>query len=159
VQDQLTYDLNNSVFANIDRARNTGVELSYKGKAGVTDLRATLTSQNPVDELTGATLARRAKTMMTLGVSHPVSAWRFGADVRYVGDSSDSYSDPVTFATVDTTLKAYTVLDVSVAYRYSSQVQFTSRIDNLTDQKYQTVYGYNQQPLSMYVGVVWTPKL
>jgi vitamin B12 transporter len=60
---------------------------------------------------------------------------------------------------VDTTLKAYTVLDVSVAYRYSSQVQFTSRIDNLTDQKYQTVYGYNQQPLSMYVGVVWTPKL
>ena len=59
---------------------------------------------------------------------------------------------------VKNSLAAYSVVDASVSYRYSSQVQFTSRIDNLTDEKYQTVYGYNQQPLSVYLGVVWTPK-
>jgi vitamin B12 transporter len=155
VQEQLTYDFNTSLFANIDQARNTGVELSYKGTVGTTDIRASLTSQNPVNDLTGEALARRAKSMVTLGVSHPVSAWRFGADLRYVGQSVDSYSAGVP----KNMLAAYSVLDASATYRYSSQVQFTTRVDNLTDEKYQTVYGYNQQPLSLYVGVVWTPKL
>ncbi len=159
VQDQLTYDFSTFVFTNISRARNTGVELSYKGTVGATDLRASLTEQNPVNDLTGQALARRAKTMLTMGASHPVSAWRFGADLRYVGDSSDSYTDPVSGSPVDTTLRAYTVVDLSVSYRYSRQVQFTSRVENLTDEKYQTAYGYNQTPLGVYVGVVWTPKL
>jgi outer membrane cobalamin receptor len=34
----------------------------------------------------------------------------------------------------------------------------TARLDNAFDEKYQTVYGYNQQPQSLYAGVVWTPK-
>jgi vitamin B12 transporter len=45
-----------------------------------------------------------------------------------------------------------------VAYRLSSAWQFKARLDNVTDEKYQTVYGYNQQPLSLYAGVTWTPK-
>lgn len=155
VQDQLEYDFNTSVFNNISRARSTGVELSYKGKVGAADLRASLTQQNPTNEDTGLTLARRAKSLASLGVSRQYAAWRVGADWRYVGESVDSYAS----GAPKNTLAAYSVLDASVSYRYSSQVQFTSRIDNLTDEKYQTVYGYNQQPLSVYVGVVWTPKL
>ncbi len=159
VQDQLSYDFGTSLFANVSRARNTGVELSYKGTVDKTDLRASLTSQNPVNELTGAALDRRSKTMLTLGVSHPMAAWRFGADLRYAGESNDTYTDSTSGATVSTTLRAYTVVDVTASYRYSREIQLTSRIDNLTNENYQTVYGYNQQPFSVYFGVVWTPHL
>jgi vitamin B12 transporter len=158
IQDQLVYDFNTYTFANINRARNTGVEVSYRGVVGTTELRASLTQQNPVDEASGQPLQRRAKSMASLGVSHPMGAWRTGADLRYVGDRNESYADATTGASTSVVLGAYSVLDLTLAYRYSPQVLLTARLDNAFDEKYQTVYGYNQQPQSLYAGVVWTPK-
>jgi vitamin B12 transporter len=156
MQDQLLYS--GTAFANINRTRNTGLELSYRATYGQTDVRASWTEQNPVNALTGQVLQRRARTMASLGLSQNLGAWTVGGDVRYVGERPDAYSDPSTYASQDVTLVAYTVLDLTVAYRLSSAWQFKARLDNVTDEKYQTVYGYNQQPLSLYAGVTWTPK-
>jgi len=158
IHDQLNYDFTTSAFANLGRTRNSGFELSYRGSVGDTDLRASLTLQDPVDDITGQRLLRRAETLMSLGVSHAVGPWRLGADLQYSGDRPDAYSDPSTFSTVHTTLDAYSVLDLSLSYQASPTVQLKARLDNATDEKYQTVYGYNQQPRSLYVGVSWTPK-
>ena len=158
IHDQLNYDFTTSAFANLGRTRNSGFELSYRGSVGDTDLRASLTLQDPVDDITGQRLLRRAETLMSLGVSHAVGPWRLGADLQYSGDRPDAYSDPATFSTVHTTLDAYSVLDLSLSYQASPTVQLKARLDNVTDEKYQTVYGYNQQPRSLYVGVSWTPK-
>jgi vitamin B12 transporter len=125
---------------------------------GDTDLRASLTSQNPVDESTGDTLARRAKTMASLGVSQSIAALRVGGVLRYVGESRDTYTDPITNSTVTTQLRSFTVLDLTASYRYSPTVALTARLDNVSDESYQTVYGYNQQPRSLYAGITWTPK-
>ena len=159
IHDQLNYDFTTSAFANLGRTRNSGFELSYRGSVGDTDLRASLTLQDPVDDITGQRLLRRAETLMSLGVSHAVGPWRLGADLQYSGDRPDAYSDPATFSTVHTTLDAYSVLDLSLSYQASPTVQLKARLDNVTDEKYQTVYGYNQQPRSLYVGVSWTPKI
>jgi vitamin B12 transporter len=159
IHDQLNYDFTTSAFANLGRTRNSGFELSYRGSVGDTDLRASLTLQDPVDDITGQRLLRRAETLMSLGVSHAVGPWRLGADLQYSGDRPDAYSDPATFSTVHTTLDAYSVLDLSLSYQASPTVQLKARLDNATDEKYQTVYGYNQQPRSLYVGVSWTPKI
>ncbi|HSN79468.1 MAG TPA: TonB-dependent receptor, partial [Rhodoferax sp.] len=152
-------DFTTSAFANLGRTRNSGFELSYRGSVGDTDLRASLTLQDPVDDITGQRLLRRAETLMSLGVSHAVGPWRLGADLQYSGDRPDAYSDPATFSTVRTTLDAYTVLDLSLSYQASPTVQLKARLDNATDEGYQTVYGYNQQPRSLYVGLSWTPKI
>jgi vitamin B12 transporter len=159
IEDQLNYDFITSAFENIGRTRNSGVELSYRGSVGASDVRASLTVQDPVDEITQKRLLRRAQTLISLGASYPVGAWRFGADLQYSGDRPDAYSDPATFSTVNTTLDAYSVLDLSLSYTVSSTVLLKARLDNVTDEKYQTVYGYNQQPRSLYVGVTWTPNL
>lgn len=156
VQDQLAYQ--NSQFLNINETRNTGVELSYRGSLGSTDFNASYTEQNPIDVQTGQVLLRRAKTMLSVGVSKAFGGWRADANMRYSASRSDRYSDPATFASVETKLPAYTVLDVATSYQLSSQWLFTARLDNVTDEKYQTVYGYNQQPRSLYAGVTWTPK-
>jgi vitamin B12 transporter len=156
VQDQLIYDFTTYTFANVNQARNTGVEVSYKGVIGTTEMRASLTQQNPVDETTGQQLARRAKSMASVGVSQPFGAWRTGADLRYVGDRNDTNSS--TSPGLPVVLGAYSVLDITLAYRYSPQLLLTARLDNVTDETYQTVYGYNQQPRSLYAGLTWTPK-
>ena len=94
--------------------------------------------------------------MATFRVSQPFGAWLFGADVRYFGDRNDknsalSRNPPVM-------LGAYSVLDATLAYRYSPELTFKARLDNVTDANYQTVHGYNQQPRSLYAGLTWTPK-
>jgi vitamin B12 transporter len=133
--------------------------LSYRGSVGATDLRASLTVQDPVDEITSQRLARRAANLLSLGLSHPLGPWRFGADLQYSSERPDAYSDPLTFSTISTTLPAYSVLDLSVSYQLSPAVMLKARLDNATDQSYQTVYGYNQQSRSLYLGLTWTPKL
>jgi vitamin B12 transporter len=90
-------------------------------------------------------------------VSHTLGAWQGGANLRWSGERSDAYSDPATFSTVKTKLAAYTVLDITAAYRWSPQVRLTARLDNAGDANYQTVYGYTQQPRSLYAGITWTP--
>jgi len=153
VQDQLVYDSATDKFGNIQRARISGLEVSYRASVAGADVQASLTGQNPEDETTGKTLARRAKTMASLGASMPFGALRPGFNVRYVGERNDVTTQG---AAVD--LGAYSVLDVTLAYRYSPQLLLTARIDNLGDAKYQTVYGYNQQPRSLFAGLTWTPK-
>jgi vitamin B12 transporter len=111
-----------------------------------------------MDEITNQRLNRRAARMLSLGISHPVGLWRVGADLQYSSERPDAYMDASTFATVNTTLDAYSVLDLSLSYKVSPTVMFKARLDNASDQRYQTVYGYNQQPRSVYVGVTWAPK-
>lgn len=157
VRDQLNFGA--TTFENIGRTRNTGWEMSYRGSLGNSDVYANVTLQDPVNDITGQRLARRGTTLLALGVSQPIGLWRLGADLRYSSDRPDAYSDPTTFANVKTTLAAYSVLDVSLSYKVSTTVLFKARLDNLTAERYQTAYGYNQQPRSLYVGLTWSPQL
>ena len=158
VTNQLEYDRTTYSFANIGRTRNQGLEVSYKGMVGATQLRASLTLQNPKNDLTGEQLARRAKTLWSVGASHTVGAVALDADVRGSGRRPDRYTDVATFTTVDTQLPSYAVLDLAAAYALTPELALRARIDNVTDKGYQTVYGYNQQPRSLYVGLSWSPK-
>lgn len=157
VRNQLEYDTNLSRFENIGQTRNRGLELSYQGRVGETGLRASLTLQDPENDITGETLLRRAKSFWSLGVSQPVAGVLVDADLRHSGRRSDRYTDTSTYATVDTTLAAYTVLDLAASYKLRKDLELRARIDNVTDRDYQTVYSYNQQPRSVYVGVTWRP--
>lgn len=149
IRDLLLYDLNTFSFNNVSRASNSGLELSYSGKAAGADLRASLTLQNPVDDSTGLRLARRARTMASLGAAVPFGAWQLGGDLRFTGARPDNAANPA--------LPAFVVANVTARYALTPEVAFTGRIDNLFDRNYQTAYGYNQPARSVYVGVVWTP--
>lgn len=143
-----------STFTNLNRTRNRGFETSYQGTLRQTRLRASLTLQDPKNEITGAALIRRAKTLWSVGVSQKVAGLDVDADVRYASSRTDRYG----FPSVQTTLSPYTVLDLAASYALTPEVKLRARIDNVTDKRYQTVYGYNQQPRSLYVGLDWRPK-
>ncbi|EFK97799.1 protein containing TonB-dependent receptor, beta-barrel domain, partial [sediment metagenome] len=79
------------------------------------------------------------------------------ADLRHSGSRSDRYSDPLTWSAVDTSLAGFTVLDLAMSYQLQPGLELRARIDNVSDAGYQTVYGFNQQPRSLYVGLTWRP--
>ena len=157
VRNQIDYNPVTFAFANIGRTRNDGLELSYTGKVGSTDLRSSLTLQDPVDASTGKPLIRRSRTLLSLGATQRWGALILDADLSYGGKRDDRYSDPATFASVNTVLAGHSVLDLALAWRLTSAVELRARLDNAADRRYQTVYGYHQQPRSLYLGLRWQP--
>ena len=146
-RDLLLYDMNTWQFSNVSSAKNRGLETSVSARWGSTDVRASLTLQDPVNEATGQTLLRRAKTLASTSVSHALGAWTLGGSVRYTGERSDIASNP--------RLPSYVLLDLTARYALSRDWTLFGRVDNALDSRYQTAYGYNQLPRTFTAGVSW----
>ena len=147
VRQELDYDTSTNMFANLARTRNRGLELSYNGRVGSADLRASLTAQDPVDALTGAQRLRRSKVLGSAALSQPLGGgWRVGLAARHVGDRPDIGG---------VTLAAYTVADATLQWDQTARLQWFARVENLTDAKYQTAQGYGQPPRGVFAGLRW----
>lgn len=145
VSNLLQFDPATFTFANISSASNRGLELSYSGKLGPLQTRASFTQQYPIDENTAQRLARRAKTLGSVGVSLPLAGWLLGADWRFSGARPDTPGNPV--------LGGYALLNLSARYTVNQHWSLNARIENLGDKHYQSAYGYNQATRSFYLGL------
>jgi len=146
VRNEFQYDFATSTFGNIARSDNHGVELSYNGVLGTTELGGSLTLQDPTNAESGERLLRRARTLAAVTVWQPVGSWRVGAQWAYVGSRID---------VGDVTLGSYSLIDLLVQWDVGRGAQVFGRIENLFDKKYQTTYGYNQPSLGAFVGLRW----
>ena len=149
-RDLLLYDMNTWQFNNVASVKNEGLETSYSGRMGRTDVRASLTLQNPINEVTGQRLVRRAQTLASTSVSQLWGQWVIGASLRYTGARPDTLDNPE--------LPSYTLVDLTARYPLSPEWVAFGRVENLTDKIYQTAYGYNQLPRTLTVGVTWKMK-
>ncbi len=147
VEQELEYDTTLQAFGNLARTRNRGLELSYAGRVGSADLRAGLTTQDPVDAVTGTQRLRRSKALASAALSQDLGAgWRVGLAARYVGDRPDS---------AGANLPAYGVADMTAQWDQSGSLQWFARIENLGDRHYQTATGYKQPPRGVFGGLRW----
>ena len=137
-------------FSNVSSVKNQGLETSYSGRIQATDLRASLTVQDPVNEATGQQLVRRAKTLASASVSQAVGLLTLGGSVRYTGSRPDINGKPE--------LPSYVLLDLTARYALSRDWTLFGRVENATDSRYQTAYGYNQLPRTTTVGLSWKLK-
>jgi vitamin B12 transporter len=149
-RDLLLYDMNTWQFSNISSAKNKGLETSYSGQLNTTDLRASLTLQDPVNEETGQRLVRRAKTLASVSVSQALGLLTMGVSVRYTGPRPDIEGVPG--------LRSNTLLDVTARYNLTRDWTLFGRVENATNSPYQTAYGYNQLPRTTTVGLSWKMK-
>jgi vitamin B12 transporter len=152
--DLINYD---STFTsvNVDKAKNNGLEVSYRGRFGNTALHAGATAQNPIDSTTGQPLLRRAKTLVNVGINQDMGALNVGGNLRYSGAREDRFTDPTTFASSRIVLPSYTVLDLNASYAINKSFKAFGRVDNLLNKAYETVYGYRQAPRGVFAGVTW----
>ncbi|WP_246860484.1 TonB-dependent receptor domain-containing protein [Noviherbaspirillum sp. UKPF54] len=147
VTDQLQYDLVANRFENVARASNEGLELSASGTCLDTDLRASLTLQDPRDDTTGQRSRRRARTLASLSANKTFGHWQVGGDLGYTGVRQDGTRE----------LGAYWIGNLTSRYEIKKGLSLFGRIENLFDRDYQTAYGYNQPPRGVFVGVNWQP--
>jgi vitamin B12 transporter len=138
---------------NIAKAKNQGVEVALAGKwqlptVGVQQWRVSFTSQDPQNEMTHQTLARRAKTLAQVGLTQSIGDWDTGIQWRYNGARRDDAQN----------LKSYTVLDLTASQALTAELRLNLRLENAGNTSYQTIYGYNMPKRGVFAGLKWTPK-
>ncbi|SDQ34506.1 vitamin B12 transporter [Paraburkholderia fungorum] len=130
---------------NVGRAKVQGLEGSWSGHVGKTDVRASLTLQNPVDLDNDVDLVRRARRFGSLAVNRSIAGWRVGGEWIVSGARSDSSGD----------LGGYGIVNLSARYNITKAWYVTAQIDNLLNKDYETAYSYNSPRRGAYVTIGW----
>jgi vitamin B12 transporter len=71
--------------------------------------------------------------------------WSINASASYSGERFDGTNR----------LGSYAIAGFSGSYKLTNEWSVLARIDNAFDETYQSVYGYNQPPRSLFVGLRW----
>ncbi len=136
------------VSVNIGKARTYGVEtfLEFKGIRNL-KVKGSYTYTNAQDLITDTPLIRRPQNKASGDVDYQWGALGLGTSLTYVGTSLDD-----DFAGNTVTLPSYFLVNLRISYRVNSQIGLFARVDNLFNQWYEEVYGYNTSGLSAYGG-------
>ena len=153
--DKWQYDFTSSTFQNIASSRTRGLELSGRGAWSGWVYDANLTLQQPVDTSKPGdpTLQRQARSLANVSISREFASVLYGASVHYSGPRWD------TGPAGQVTLGGYTTADLTASGALSKDWRWNARVQNLFDKQYQTVYGYNREPLGIFLGLTWRPAL
>lgn len=147
--DLIVFDAATSQAQNVARARIDGGEIALA--AVLLDWRVDLSADvsRPTDAATGQRLLRRAPWRATLAANRDLGAFEIGGAVSHVAARYDS--DINTFARAR--LDPYTLVRLHAAYKVTPHVRLTLRIENVTDERYELVSGYNTQRRGAFAGV------
>jgi vitamin B12 transporter len=140
----------NCVPQNVARALLEGVTLGFDGRFGATTVTASLDLQNPVDELTGLLLPRRAREHGALALGHTIGPVRLGAEVVA---SSYRYDD----ATNTRRLAGYGILNLTVEWEMAKGWTAFARADNVFDRDYQLSADFSTGGATLFAGLRWRP--
>lgn len=130
---------------NVGRAKVQGLEGSWRGRVGKTDVRASVTLQNPVDQDNDTDLIRRARHFASLAVNRSIAGWRVGGEWIVSGSRNDS----------DATLGGYGIVNLSARYNITKAWYVAAQIQNLFNRDYETAYTYNSPRRGAYLTLGW----
>lgn len=138
---------------NIDSVSIKGLELdiNYDSDWGAHSLNASFIEA--IDDATNQQLIRRAKQHVNYSFTEQLADLSLAIQVQYKGKRNDAYYDSTVFATVETELNSYYLVNASLSYPLSNQWQIRLKVNNLLDESYTTAYGYQTQGAVVYFGV------
>ncbi|KVN35933.1 TonB-dependent receptor [Burkholderia stagnalis] len=134
------------VARNVGRAKVQGLEASWQGHVGATDVRVAGTLQNPVNETQNQDLDRRARRFASASASHAFGPLRVGGEWLVSGARNDSGGGR---------LGGYGLVNLSARYNITKAWYVSARIDNLFDKDYELAYAYNTPRRGAYVTLGW----
>jgi vitamin B12 transporter len=144
-EDLIEFDPGTLLAGNVGRARNEGLELSGRWLLGAaTTLRLGAVLQDPRECAPGcddgARLVRRARRTVTLQLATRHGAADYGLDLLAAGPRADFDSGDFSPAR----LPGYALLGMAAGRALGGGWSLRARIDNVLDQRYETVEGYRQ---------------
>ena len=147
-------DYDNAAFKynNIGEATSEGVEIEAK-ITPVPNLyiKGFYTYIKTEDKTSNEELLRRPKHKFGISASTTFNKLQFSLDMLYVGKRYDN--DFSTWPAKRITLKDFTKIDISVSTDILKNTEVFARIDNLTDQDYEYVFGYGTPGRSFFSGI------
>jgi len=148
IRDQIDFDFGTSRYFNLGRTRAKGVEamLTLKPVDALT-VTAAYSYIDARDRDTGARLPRRPTNAVSVSADYD---WSFGLST---GATLTMVSDSFNNATLTQRLDGYALLGVRASFPITQNLEIYGRIDNLFDEEYATVYGYNTYGRSAFGGV------
>jgi vitamin B12 transporter len=148
VRDQIDYGVGR--YVNIDRTRSNGLELD--GRATITahiKVKVAYAYTDAIDRSTGARLLRVPEHQGSASLTWTGQRLNATLTVRAEGDQADA--DPSTFSAAPR--KGFVVGDLAGGWKLNDQVEFTARVENVTDETFQQSLGYGETGRAIYVGV------
>jgi vitamin B12 transporter len=148
VEDQITYIFDpatfESVYVNVAETATDGVELEGRARlGGGFDLTAAYGWTDARDETSGARLLRVPEHAGSATLGWSGERLSAALTVRAESDQDD----------VGGVREAFVVAHLNGAYAVTENVTLTARIENLTDESYQQVFGYGEPGRSGYLGI------
>lgn len=139
-------------FENIEAASSRGLELGAQHRFGALQLDFSYMVLDTEDEATGEELLRRPRHSGSVALGY--HADRYSAQIVVVHKGQrDDVTDLFPFGTVSN--DAYTTADFTVHYRVGSLRPYL-KLENLTDEQYEEVFGYRSGRRRAIVGVRFT---
>ena len=132
---------------NIGDARIKGAELTWRAHYGDWQVVTTMLTQRPEDQATGQRLLRRAEQSATALVTRRVGAHEFGLQMLATGERKD-------FG--DVRLAGYVLANLTASMALSERWTLRARLDNLLDQDYELVEGYNAAGRGLYASLAYS---
>jgi vitamin B12 transporter len=145
----IDYNFSTFAFGNISKAKTDGVEVY--GRADVTQdlfLRLGYTYLNNTDESGGSFSLRRPQHQIDADLNYTVTKdLNLNLYAGYIGQRDD-ISGGVIYI-----LDSYVLVNVAASYLISEHIELYGRVENLLNENYETIYGYNTDSISAYAGV------
>jgi len=136
---------------NVDRAKNAGVEATYRYVDGLWSGTVTGIVQNPKDRSDDSPLLRRARRSVTAQLRRDFGIFHASTDVLGTSDRAD-----VNAATgAPTKDSGYLLWNLGGGVRLPHGFSLAARLENLLDRDYQTAAGYKQLGRAAYGTLRW----
>jgi vitamin B12 transporter len=136
-------------YDNIGKARIWGLEnfLKYNFNDN-TNLKLSYTYMDTEDKSDGSRLLRRPDNKVTLGFDTLIKKLNISSEISYVGNRID-YPGTVK-------LKSYILGNISFNYQVNDNLNTFLRFENILDDDYELVEGYQTPEFSWYLGAKYT---
>ena len=145
IEDLIEFNFVTGTLQNIAEAEIRGAELAYEYTGEKSVLRAAFLNQRADDKATGARLLRRAEESLTLSYARNIGRHRVGMSALLSGDREDfGFPEPVK-------LDSYVLLNLTAEFALSRNLTLNARIENLTDEEYQTANNFRMQERSGFL--------
>lgn len=133
---------------NVSEAHIKGIEIAHQYRSSAWFGEANWTWQDPVDKDLNQPLLRRAKNKGSLMVGYDFGEHTLTAEAIYVGDRRDVGQE---------ILESYTLINLATQWRISSQWSLGARLDNLANENYEPLLGFNAGGRTARITLKWQP--
>jgi len=141
--------------ANIDKTRIEGIELTARTSIGPWQLDGSAEWLSPINRSAGINqgkvLTRRARNIVRADVERRWQLGSIGVRTQYQGDRFDNLANT-------RALDSYLTVDLRAEWRISEALRLQARLDNLSDETYESASFYPQPGREWHVGIRYAAR-